>query len=286
MDIKVEMVVINCPLCGERRNSPLYREDPYQMVRCSNCKFIFANPRPTMDFLYDHYQRYFPEGEEEREAWRKMMKPVFTRAAQLILKYRERGRLLDVGTGFGFFLEEMRQRGWEVFGVEISEKAVTYAREVLGLTIYSGPFETLSLGEEEFDVISGFYVIEHLPEPMKFLRKCYTLLKPDGLLFLRYPHTTPIKTLLRFFGIENRLYDLPSHLSDFSPKLLQGALEKVGFHGVQHLIGGYTLPKPLGKRLASIFFGSLSEGVFYLSGRHFLLPGVSKTLLAFKGERP
>lgn len=286
MNIKVEMEVVNCPLCGERKSLPLYREDPYQMVRCSCCKFIFANPRPSVDSLYDYYQHYLPDEDKEIEAWRRMMKPVFKRAANLIQKYKEKGRLLDVGTGFGFFLQEMRERGWEVLGVEISQKAIAYARERLGLPLLFGPLENLSFKENEFDVISGFYLIEHLPEPMKFLKRCYTLLKPNGILFLRYPHTTPVKALLRFLGIENRLYDLPSHLSDFSPKILERALEQVGFHRFQHLIGGYTLPKELGKRVASIFFGSLSEGIFYLSGGHFLLPGVSKTLLAFKGDTP
>lgn len=286
MNIKLEMEVIDCPLCGEQKSLPLYREDPYQMVRCSSCEFIFANPRPTLESLQDYYQDYLPSEEKEIESWRRMMAPVFKRAARLIQKNKERGRLLDVGTGFGFFLEEMRQRGWEVFGVEISHRAVDYARKRLGLNIHPGPLETLPLHDKEFDVISAFYVIEHLPEPMRFLKTCYSLLKPGGILFLRYPHTTPIKRCLRIFRIENRLYELPSHLSDFSPKILQRILEQIGFQRVQHLIGGYTRPKAFERRFASIFFGSLSEGMFYLSGRRFLLPGVSKTILAFKGDTP
>ena len=101
---------------------------------------------------------------------------------------------------------------------------------------------------------------------------------------MRYPHTTPIKNLLHFFGIKNRLYDLPAHLSDFSPKMIQQCLERIGFGKCQHLIGGYTLPSDLGKRTASILFGSFSEALFYLSLGKFLLPGVSKNILAFKKE--
>jgi SAM-dependent methyltransferase len=144
--------------------------------------------------------------------------------------------------------------------------------------------EKVGFPDNYFDAVTGFYVIEHLPYPMVFLRECHRILKPGGLLLLRYPHTTPIKNLLQIFGIKNRLYDLPAHLSDFSPKMIQRCLEKIGFGKCQHLIGGYTLPRDLGKRTASILFGSLSEALFCLSGKRFLLPGVSKTILAFKSN--
>jgi SAM-dependent methyltransferase len=119
---------------------------------------------------------------------------------------------------------------------------------------------------------------------MAFLKECYRILKPGGLLLLRYPHTTPIKNLLRFFRIKNRLYDLPAHLSDFSPRSIQRCLEKAGLQGCRHLIGGYTLPDTPGKRVVSRLFGSLAEVFFFLSGKKFLFPGVSKTVLAFKRE--
>jgi SAM-dependent methyltransferase len=212
-----------------------------------------------------------------------MMKPVFHRAANLLEQYRGGGKLLDVGTGFGFFLVEMKKRGWEAEGVEISQKAMDYARDVFGLTILPGPLEKAGFPDNDFDAVTAFYVIEHLSHPMGFLRECYRILKPGGLLLLRYPHTTPVKNLLEFFGIKNRLYDLPAHLSDFSPKMIQQCLEKIGFEKCRHLIGGYTLPGDLGKRTSSILFGGTAEALFYLSGKKFLFPGVSKTVLAFKG---
>lgn len=284
MQMNIEMEEIPCPICEESRRDPLHLEDSFQMVRCPSCQFIFLNPRPTIESLHYFYQQYLPEEESSIESWEKMMKPVFHRAGNLLKQYRRKGRLLDVGSGFGFFLSEMKNRGWDVTGIEISQKAMDYARDVLGLTIHPGPLEKANFPDDYFDAVTGFYVIEHLPYPMVFLRECYRILKPGGLLLLRYPHTTPIKNLLQIFGIKNRLYDLPAHLSDFSPKMIQRCLERIGFGKCQHLIGGYTLPRDLGKRTASILFGSLSEALFYLSGKRFLLPGVSKTILAFKSN--
>ncbi|MCJ7784299.1 MAG: class I SAM-dependent methyltransferase [Desulfobacterales bacterium] len=281
----MEMEEVDCPICQGSRGDPLHLEGSFQMVRCHSCRFIFLNPRPTMDSLLRFYQKYLPEESASIESWEEMMRPIFHRAANLLKQYGRKGRLLDVGTGFGFFLVEMKKRGWEAAGVEISQKAIDYARDVLGLTILCGPLEKADFPDNDFDAVTAFYVIEHLSHPMAFLRECHRILKPGGLLLLRYPHTTPIKTLLHFFGIKNRLYDLPAHLSDFSPRMIQECLERIGFEKCRHLIGGYTLPGDFGKRISSILFGSFAEALFCLSGKKLLFPGVSKTILAFKGER-
>jgi SAM-dependent methyltransferase len=282
--MNMEMEEINCPICEKSRGDPLHLEGSFRMVRCPSCQFIFLNPRPTIESLHHFYQKYLPEGEPSIELWEKMMRPIFHRAANLLKQYGRKGRLLDVGTGFGFFPHEMKKRGWEAAGVEISQKAMDYAREVLGLTIFPGPLEKADLPDNHFDAVTAFYVIEHLSHPMAFLRECRRILKPGGLLLLRYPHTTPIKNFLQWFGIKNRLYDLPAHLSDFSPRMIQECLERVGFKNCRHLIGGCTLPGDLGKRTSSLFFGSFAEALCYLSGKKFLFPGVSKTVLAFKGD--
>jgi len=284
VDMDFEMEEVDCPICEKSGVDPLHLEGSFQMVRCPSCQFIFLNPRPTAESLHHFYQTYLPEEESSIESWEKMMKPVFNRAANLLERYRKSGRLLDVGTGFGFFVTEMKNKGWEAAGVEISQKALEYARNVLGLTILPGPLEKVGFPNNHFDAVTAFYVIEHLPFPMAFFRECYRILKPGGLLLLRYPHTTPIKNFLRFLGIKNHLYDLPAHLCDFSPKIIQECLEKVGFEKCQHSIGGYTLPGDFGKRTSSILFGSFAEASFYLSGKRFLFPGVSKTIVAFEGD--
>ncbi len=278
----MDMEEVDCPLCKESKTVPLHQEGSFRMVRCPWCKFIYLNPRPTTESLHQFYQQYLPDEETSIQSWGKMMKPVFHRATDLFRQYRRNGRLLDVGTGFGFFMNEMKKNGWEVTGVEISEKAIEYARAVLGLTVHPGPLEKANFPNQHFDVVTAFYVIEHLPDPMTFLKECHRILKSGGVLLLRYPHTTPIKNLLHLFGISNRLYDLPAHLSDFSPEMIQRCLESVGFERCRHMIGGYTLPHGLAKRMASSFFGNLSEVLFYLSLKKFLFPGVSKTILATK----
>jgi SAM-dependent methyltransferase len=284
MDITTDLKKVDCPVCKASEGIPLHQEGDFRMVRCSSCRFVYLNPRPTEEALFQFYQHYLPEEDISIEAWQKMMRLIFKKAAGRIERYQGKGRLLDVGTGFGFFLQEMKNRGWEVEGIEISQKAVDYGRKVLNLSLHPGPLEKIGFPENHFDVVTSFYVIEHLLNPMGFLKECHRILKPGGLLLLRYPHTTPIKNFLRFFGIENRLYDLPAHVADFSPKMIEHCLTITGFGGCRHAIGGYTVPQGPGKRTASFIFGNFSQALFHLSGKRFLFPGVSKTILAFKGE--
>ena len=281
----MEMEEVSCPICGSSDREPLHREGPFQMSACRICRLIYLSPRPSEESVLRFYQDYLPRDESAIESWKAMMAPVFRRAAGLLDRHGKGGRLLDVGTGFGFFLAEMKDRGWDVAGVEISEKALCYAQEALGLTMFRGPLEKVGFSENEFDVVTGFYLIEHLPDPIAFLKECHRILRPGGFLLLRYPHTTPIKNMLRLLGIKNRLYDLPAHLSDFAPGMIQQSLEKAGFGKCRHWIGGHTLPRDLGKRIASSSFGTLSELLFYLTLKRFLLPGVSKTVIAYKGNK-
>jgi SAM-dependent methyltransferase len=282
MDLNIETEEVTCPLCESSGGDPIHREGSFRMVRCPSCRFIYLSPRPTDESLLRFYQHYLPEEASSIESWKRMMEPVFQRAAFLLQQHKGKGRLLDVGAGFGFFLQEMRSKGWEVIGVDISQEGMEYGKNVLGVTIQRGPLETVGFPENHFDAVTAFYLIEHIANPMAFLKECHRILKPEGMLLLRYPHTTPIKNFLLFFGFVNRLYDLPAHLSDFSPETIQRCLESATFESCQHLIGGYTIPDGLGKRISSSVFGNLSEVLFYLSGKKFLFPGVSKTVLAFK----
>ena len=271
------MVSVPCNLCGRQGGKLIHREGRYTIWKCPSCDFIYLNPRPDSTSLRSAYQSYLPEDELGIERWRTMMVPVFSWAADFIEKTIPKGRVLDVGTGYGHFLWEMKRRGWDALGLEISGTGVEFARRQLGVNILAGTLEESRLSDSHFDAVTAFYVIEHLDDPMAFLRECHRVLKPGGLILIRYPHTTPIKGFLAMLGIPNSLYDTPYHLSDFSPKTMERFLGKAGFAGCQSHIGGYTRPAYVPSRVATRLFGSISQGLFSLSGDRFLFPGVSKT---------
>jgi 2-polyprenyl-3-methyl-5-hydroxy-6-metoxy-1,4-benzoquinol methylase len=274
--------LIACPLCSAKTARTRHQEGKYAMVRCLECGFIYQNLRPSEEERLKSYQHYLPQAAAEIEVWGRMMEPVFRKAADLIERYIPRGRLLDVGTGYGFFPALMHARGWEVMGLEASVSGARYGKKRWGLQILPQPWEKAAFPEKEFDVVTAFYVIEHLPDPLAFLREVRRILRPGGMIVLRYPHTTPIKAILSLMRIKNHLYHLPYHLCDFSPKSVRKALTMSGFAQIKTVVGGFTAPPYPTGQWAGIIFGNLAEILSQLSGGFIMLPGVSKTTIARK----
>jgi len=234
--------------------------------------------------LTKNYQTYLPVQPGEIEAWEMMMKPVIVKSADLIESRARtgRGRLLDIGCGYGFFLQEMKHRGWKVEGIEISEVGRQYAQDKWDIHVYSQPLEDLPLPESIFDVVTLIYVIEHVHDPLTLLREVNRILKPGGLILLRWPHSTPIVRILGPLSKKLDLYHTPYHLYDFSPRTMNKILTSCGFGEIETAIAGNTKPSKRFDRWASVIFGGVGEAVYYLSRRHFLLPGISKTTSAIK----
>lgn len=231
-----------------------------------------------------NYQVYLPRQPEEIRKWEIMMKPVFDKSADLIESRTrtDRGRLLDIGCGYGYFLQDMKCRGWKVEGIEVSEVGRDFVRETWDIQVYAEPLESLALPENLFDVVTLFYVIEHVDNPLALLREVNRILKPGGLVFLRWPHSTPIIRILGPFSGKLDLYHTPYHLYDFSPSTMEKMLESCGFKETKTMIVGNTRPSKKLDRWTSVIFGEVGEAVYYLSRGHLLLPGISKTTLATK----
>ena len=276
-----------CALCGGNDSKLVIREGMWQYFRCRGCGLVFLHPQPTVDYLNSHYQEYLPEAPGEIDAWRRMMEGVHRRTESLVASVTSGpGRLLDVGCGYGFFLDHMARRAWSVKGIEISAAPRQYGRDRLSLDISSRPFPRPDWRDGSFDAVSLLYVIEHLPDPVAALKEAHRLLRPGGLLILRWPHTTPIARWLKPWESKLRLYQAPSHLFDFSPETMTRLLSGIGFERIRHTIGGWTLPASIGSRLVSVITGALGETLARLSRDRVLLPGLSKTTLAARREAP
>jgi SAM-dependent methyltransferase len=232
----------------------------------------------------EDYQTYLSETPDEINRWEMMMRPIIDRSANLIESASKipKGRLLDVGCGYGFFLREMKSRGWQVEGVEVSRVGRRYTAENWGIPVHPLPLEDLGLAGSVFDVVTLFYIIEHVHDPLRLLFETKRVLKPGGVVLLRWPHSTPIVRMLGPLSKRFDIYHTPYHLFDFSPKTIAMALIRCGFENPKTIIGGYTHPNNRLGRWASLGFGKIGEALYLLSGGAVLFPGISKTTMAFK----
>jgi SAM-dependent methyltransferase len=244
---------------------------------------VYLNPRPAPDRVKDHYDDYLPDTAEGIAEWEASQRPVVRRAAKwLASRIPPGGRILDVGCGYGFLASALLARGFRAEGLEISPTGLKHTRsrgvEVRETTLHDAAFPAGS-----FDAVCAFYVIEHLEEPGDFFREAARVLRPGGVLLMRWPHTAPLVSWCRLLNLRVDLYDAPSHLVDFTPSSLKKLLLETGFPEVTTWPGGSTRPAWWVGRLAGFLGGLVGDGLYVLTGGRVLLPGPSKTTLAVRG---
>lgn len=142
-------------------------------------------------------------------------------------QYVTRGKkLLDVGCATGLFVREACQSGWDAYGVDISRYAVELANKKTNGRCYHASAETWPFEEESFDVITALDCIEHVQDPIKFLKVCLKFLKDEGIILLETPNVDGVMAAV----MRRRwpYYRPPEHLVYFGKGSIKIALERVG----------------------------------------------------------
>ena len=212
---------LQCELCGHKGNwNPVYPKKA--IVKCPNCQLIFYDKEIDAASLYT--EDYFKGGEyADYLADKKIIQRNFGHRIKELRKYKEGGKLLEIGAAYGLFME-MAQPFWQVTGVEISSECAEYARNNLGLDVINADFLSLKDEFESYDIICMWDTIEHLSHPVRYIEKASRWLKPGGLLILT---TGDIESgMSRFRKDKWRLIHPPTHLYYFSKKTLTLSVNK------------------------------------------------------------
>jgi SAM-dependent methyltransferase len=196
----------------------------YRMVRCQRCGLLRSDPilPPTeLARLYRSSQfTYADEARFTRQTYASYFEPALSRL-------RERQRLLEIGCGNGFFLEEARAHGFaEVYGIEPSVDAVRQAPESVRDCIRIGSYGRDTFADNSFDIVCGFQVLDHASDPAALL--CATLedLKPGGVaLFINHDCGAWSARLL---GELSPIIDV-EHTALFDKRTMRGLFESCGF---------------------------------------------------------
>lgn len=162
---------------------------------CRKCRLQYLDPLPDPNRLkriYEDYYKAWDLSEHGQE-----VSDMKTSTFRSYLKILKRwipvpcGRLLDVGCATGEWLSVAQGAGFDVYGVEISPQGVAQCRQRFGEhKILGGDLQPESFDAEFFDVITLFDVLEHIADPMSFLRMLSLFLKPGGFLMLATPNTS------------------------------------------------------------------------------------------------
>ncbi len=138
---------------------------------------------------------------------------------------RPGGRVLDVGCGEGRTLEQLRDLGWQVEGVDFDPRAARSAG-TRGIPVRVGTLADQQYPGSCFDAVVHRHVIEHVPDPVAFLAECRRVLRPGGRLALLTPNAKSLGHTR--FGAAWRGLEPPRHLQVFTPDSLRRAAETSG----------------------------------------------------------
>jgi SAM-dependent methyltransferase len=216
-------------ICGDTMRKK-WPSNGFYYFTCPRCQLDRVAPVPTREVLKDYYDKAYLV---DREGYRRNLRRYSPRDLKLLERLNGKGRMLEVGCSWGYFLAAARRRGWQVQGIELSDSAVRWAKERFGLNVTCGSIEDMPVAESTgFDVVVAWHVIEHVQDPMCFLKTVRDSLRPGGLLALRTPNIRSLPARLN--GWAWHWVGAPAHLSLFSPKSLRLAVERAGF-SVRHI---------------------------------------------------
>jgi 2-polyprenyl-3-methyl-5-hydroxy-6-metoxy-1,4-benzoquinol methylase len=153
------------------------------LLECIECGTVQQPLLPGGDELHELYRGVEDEAYLAEETGRRA---TAAHLLDLIGADVAGGRLLDVGCGHGLLLDEARQRGFEVVGLELSRAAARHARDALGLDVREVALEDFE-DADGFDVVVLADVLEHLDDPVAAVERCARLLRPDGALCVVTP---------------------------------------------------------------------------------------------------
>lgn len=193
-----------------------------RILRCSDCGLCFRSFRPAPDQLAALY-RAADDRIYEAEAANRLK--TAARHRKVVLRYCPRaGKVLDIGSASGAFLKLMVDAGWTAYGVEPSASQCDRARRILGkdATLQQCGLEAAVL-PSDFDVVTLWDVLEHVPDPVGFLSHCSSLLRSGGYLALNTPQIDSL--IAKALGYRWPLL-LAEHLNYFTVESLRRCGEK------------------------------------------------------------
>jgi len=177
---------------------------------------------------------------------------------QLVNRVASGKRLLDYGTGTGYFTDFMNRKDYSAEGIEIDPEARRYGAEKFGIVVRAPEALFSELQPESFDVITLWHVLEHLYDPQRYLERFRELLSAGGKLIVAVPNHKSKDA--EAYGSDWAAYDVPRHLWHFSPATMRKMMEQSGFRVVE------THHMPLDPFYVSIMSQKYRSGGGLISG--------------------
>ena len=230
-----------CPICGQSHFKKVMTctdhyatGESFDLCRCLSCGFMFTQEVPVEAEIGRYYESpdYISHSDTHKglmnSIYHKVRKYMLLKKASLVKKSSGLvcGSILDIGTGTGYFINTMKEKGWKVSAIEKNEKARIFAKEHFGINVNT-PESINSIKEKSFDVITLWHVMEHLEQLDTTWKNLNKILKDSGVLIVAVPNSSSYDAQL--YGDKWAAYDVPRHLWHFTPDTMRRIGMKNGF---------------------------------------------------------
>ncbi|HTF05593.1 MAG TPA: class I SAM-dependent methyltransferase, partial [Bacteroidia bacterium] len=225
----------HCLVCGSPEYGVLDTEYAHAyLVKCTSCGFVFGSRIPSETELSNHYAQYPRDNS---------ISPVTTRRYEELLEqfepYRRTNRMLDIGCGDGHFLATAKSKGWEVFGTEFTDEAVSIGH-AKGIEMRKGKIQDWT-DRGDFDVITSFEVLEHINDGIEHVSTIKKLLRNGGLFYFTTPNFDALSR--RVLGGKWKNIEYPEHLSYYTAKSMNRLLVSCGLKRLTLITTGLAFRK-------------------------------------------
>jgi 2-polyprenyl-3-methyl-5-hydroxy-6-metoxy-1,4-benzoquinol methylase len=229
----------NCPLCGSEKISEFLKAkdhlltyETFNIFKCLSCGFVFTQDIPSSGEIGRYYQSqdYISHSDTRKGLMNKLYHLGRTIMLKnkygMVKKFAKGKKLLDIGTGTGYFPGYMKKKGYKVTGVEVDPNARAFAMKEFGIPVYSPEDFINHKLKGKFDVITLWHVLEHLDNFNLYIERMLEYLAPGGTLVIAVPNCSAFDA--RHYKEYWAGYDVPRHLWHFTPSTLKIAAEKHG----------------------------------------------------------
>jgi 2-polyprenyl-3-methyl-5-hydroxy-6-metoxy-1,4-benzoquinol methylase len=246
-DRELQLEATACPWCKNVEGIREFSFEPFGVSKCAGCGLYFLTPRLKEAEMMKIYQdpSYFigtGSGYQDYEGQQKSLRATFRRfLRELKRRVPQAKSLLEVGCGYGFFLDEAKPYFENRVGTDYCLDALERAK-LNANKVYHGGLDAVPTGER-FDVVVSIQVLEHIYDPKAFLTQCVNATKIGGTVVVATPQMGSFWQKL--MGSKWPSFNIPEHVTYFDRHTLAMALNGVGLSEVRKISYPHAFPLPL-----------------------------------------
>lgn len=243
---------MKCYLCDSNKLKVLRNRIRHGIKRnvllCSSCGLNYLEPldKDLQDYYAGKYRKEYSPRTNESVNSQTIFDIYLPFQAERVERLKpyipdQNAVVLEVGCSAGHFLYAIKPFVGECIGIEYNKANAQFVREELGFRVYTTPIEETNLPRRFFDLITVFHTLEHMSDPLSFLKTVRRYLKPSGSLYVEVPNVDD--ALLSIYKIDYYadFWDRQPHLFNFSPSTLKFLMAKAGIEGDILFVQRYSL---------------------------------------------